>query len=92
MKTSYDIINTIIHTEKGAAAEEDRKYYFAVDFNANKFEIKKAVEELYKVKVDRVHTVIMPAKLKRVRLQLGYTTQWKKAIVTLKEGQKIEIT
>ncbi len=92
MKTSYEIIRSIIHTEKGTAAQKDRKYFFETDRYANKVDIKRAVEELYKVKVDKVHTVIMPAKLKRVRLQLGYTTQWKKAVVTLKEGEKIEVT
>ena len=92
MKTSYEIIKTIIRTEKGSRFEAGGKYYFEADRGANKIQIKKAVEELYKVKVDRVHTVKMPPKPKRVRMQLGHTRAWKKAIVTLKEGQKIEVT
>ncbi|PIV12006.1 MAG: 50S ribosomal protein L23, partial [Candidatus Omnitrophica bacterium CG03_land_8_20_14_0_80_43_22] len=54
--------------------------------------IKKAVETVYKVKVDSVNTVNMPGKLKRVRYKAGYTSDWKKAIVTLKAGSKIDMT
>jgi large subunit ribosomal protein L23 len=50
------------------------------------------VEEIYKVKVATVNTIVMPAKRKRVRQQLGYTSQWKKAIVTLQQGFKIDVT
>ena len=54
--------------------------------------VKKAIEEIYKVKVQDVNTSIVRGKLKRVRQEQGSTTPWKKAIVTLKEGQKIEVT
>ncbi len=91
MKTSYDVIRTIVRTEKGSFLEPDRKYLFQVASSATKIEIKNAVEEIYKVKVDDVNTTIMPGKNKRVRHQLGRTPDWKKAIVTLKEGQKIEV-
>jgi large subunit ribosomal protein L23 len=72
--------------------EPQRKYLFHVDRRANKIEVKKAVEEIYKVKVQSVNTSIVRAKQKRVRQELGKTTPWKKAVVTLKEGHKIEVT
>ena len=90
MTSSYDIIKSIIKTEKSTAYEPQGKYLFLVQKNANKIQIKHAVEELYKVKVRDVNTVIYPGKLKRVRYQLGKTPDFKRAIVTLKEGQKIE--
>jgi large subunit ribosomal protein L23 len=92
MITAYDIIKTLVRTEKGTTLEEQRKYLFEVYSKANKVEIKKAVEEIYKVKVQAVNIIIMPGKLKRVRQEIGKTSDWKKAIVTLKEGQKIEVT
>lgn len=92
MKTCYDIINTLVRTEKGTALEQQRKYLFQVAKRANKVEIKKAVEEIYKVKVQSVNVTVVPGKLKRVRQEQGSTTPWKKAFVTLKEGQKIEVT
>ena len=92
MKTSYDIVRTLVRTEKGTTFEKERKYFFQVSTQANKIEIKNAIEEIYKVKVDAVNTSIVPGKQKRVRKEAGYTTDWKKAVVTLKEGDKIEIT
>jgi large subunit ribosomal protein L23 len=90
--TCYDIIKTLVRTEKGTMLEPDRKYLFHVAKSSNKIEIKKAVEEIYKVKVQDVNTTIVRGKLKRVRQEQGSTTPWKKAIVTLKVGQKIEAT
>ena len=91
MIACYDVINTLVRTEKGSRLEPQRKYLFRVAPKANKTEIKKAVEEIYKVKVQGVNTFIMRGKLKRVRTQLGKTPDWKKAIVTLKDGQKIDL-
>ena len=91
MKTSYDMLRAILRTEKGSRQEGERKYFFRVASRANKIEVKQAVEEIYKVKVDNVHTITMKGKLKRVRREAGRTSDWKKAIVTLKEGQKIEV-
>lgn len=91
MITSYDIIKAIIRTEKSTAYEPQRKYLLRVDRAANKQQIKQAVEELYKVKVQNVNTFVSIGKLKRVRHQLGRTPEVKKAIVTLKEGHKIEV-
>lgn len=92
MKTCYDIIKTLVRTEKGTMIEPQRKYLFQVAKKTNKIDIKRAVEEIYKVKVKSVNTVTVKGKLKRVRQEVGLTTPWKKAIVTLKEGEKIEVT
>lgn len=90
MITSYDIIKALIRTEKSTRYEPDGKYLFLVDKSVNKIQIKHAIEELYKVKVKDVNIIISSGKLKRVRYQLGRTPEVKRAIVTLKEGQKIE--
>lgn len=92
MITCYDVVKTLVRTEKGTMLEPDRKYLFHVARNANKIEIKKAIEEIYNVKVEAINTSIVNGKLKRVRQELGRTAPWKKAVVTLKEGQKIEVT
>ncbi|MCX5703241.1 MAG: 50S ribosomal protein L23 [Candidatus Omnitrophica bacterium] len=88
---SYDIIKALIRTEKATQYEPQGKYLFLVNNSANKIQIKRAVEEIYKVKVKDVNTFLSIGKLKRVRHQLGRTPDTKKAIVTLKEGQKIEV-
>jgi large subunit ribosomal protein L23 len=92
MITCYDIVKTMVRSEKGLMQEPERKYSFQVARDANKIEIKKAIEEIYKVKVQDVNTNIVRGKLKRVRQEQGSTTPWKKAVVTLKVGQKIEVT
>ncbi|TRZ95168.1 50S ribosomal protein L23 [bacterium] len=87
---SADIIKALLKTEKSTIYEPQAKYLFLVNNAANKIQIKQAVEHLYNVKVRAVNTFISSGKLKRVRHQLGRTAETKKAIVTLKEGQKIE--
>ena len=82
----------LLRTEKGAQALPLNKYLFWVEKGANKIEIKQAVQDIYKVKVDKVNTIMMRGKLKRVRYAVGKTSDWKKAIVTLKEGSKIDVT
>ena len=89
MKTSHDIIKHMVRTEKGSGLLVQNKYFFKVDKSANKISIKKAVEELYKVKVEKVHVMNVVGKKKRVRLREGMTTGWKKAIVTLKPDNRI---
>ncbi len=91
MITDYDIIKSPVRTEKGTALELERKYLFQVNNRATKIQIKKAVEEIYKVKVLNVRTMNIRGKQKRVRQEVGFTTDWKKAIVTLKEGFKLEL-
>jgi len=91
MKNPRDILKRPVITEKSMALQEENKYTFVVDLNANKVEIKKAVEELFKVKVEKVRTMRVKGKLKRVRNVVGRRPDIKKAIVTLKEGDKIEL-
>ena len=92
MKDSHDIVKGMIRTEKGANLMPLNKYLFWVAKDSNKIEIKKAVEDIYKTKVDGVNTIMMRGKSKRVRYAVGKTPDWKKAIVTLKEGNKIDVT
>ena len=73
MKTSHDIIRNMIRTEKGSNLLVQNKYLFKVDRTTNKIEIKKAVEELYKVKVAAVHIINVRGKKKRVRFREGMT-------------------
>ena len=89
---SHDIIKALLRTEKSSFFEPKAKYLFLVDKTANKIQIKRAVEEIYKVKVKAVNTLISCGKLKKVRYQIGRTHDFKKAIVTIKEGQKITTT
>ncbi|MBF0493924.1 MAG: 50S ribosomal protein L23 [Candidatus Omnitrophica bacterium] len=92
MKTAQDVIKNMIRTEKASNMLTLNKYFFRVDRAANKIEVKKAVEEIYKVKVDSVNIMNLRGKKKRVRMQEGMTPSWKKAIVTLKPDSKIEVT
>jgi len=92
MKNAHDVVKGMIRTEKGSVLQTLNKYLFWVDKSSNKIEIKKAVEDIYKVKADSVNTVSMRGKLKRVRYAIGKTSDWKKAIVTLKAGNKIDVT
>jgi large subunit ribosomal protein L23 len=92
MINAHDIIRALIRTEKTTLYEPKGKYFFLVNNAANKIQIKRAVEQIYKVKVRDVNTFISMGKLKKVRYRLGRTPDLKKAIVTLKEGQKIETT
>ena len=92
MKNPYDVVKGMMRTEKGANLLPLNKYLFWVDKRANKVEIKNAVEDIYKVKVNSVNTLTAIGKFRRVRYAVGKTADWKKAIVTLKEGNKIDIT
>ncbi len=91
MKDCYAVLQSLLRTEKGTIQAINNQYLFSVKKDANKIQIKRAVEEIYKVKVAKVNTQVMPGKLKRVRYQLGHTPDWKKAVVTLKTGQKIDL-
>lgn len=85
------IIKALLTTEKSSAYLSRGKYLFLVNNAANKIQIKKAVQQAYKVKVKSVNTFVSMGKLKRVRHQLGRMTDTKKAVVTLAAGQKIEV-
>ena len=87
----FAVIRSLLRTEKGTWQASRGQYLFSVKKDANKIQIKRAVEDIYKVKVDSVNTQRMPGKLKRVRAQLGRTSDWKKAVVTLKSGHKIDL-
>ena len=88
MKTAHDVIIRPIITEASMSRLADKKYTFEVPSDANKIEIKKAVEEIFKVDVDKVNTISVKSKNKRVGYHLGKTSEWKKAIVTLKPESK----
>jgi len=88
---SYNAIKYLATTEKGADLAPLNKYIFVVDKCAGKQIIKRAVEELYKVKVAAVNITVSRGKKRRVRYKAGKTADRKKAIVTLKQGHKIEI-
>ena len=85
---AQDIIIRPIVTEKGMMGIAEKKYTFEVAKAANKIEIAKAVEELFKVKVAKVNTVNVRGKYRRQGRYEGYTKAWKKAYVTLTEDSK----
>ena len=91
---SFDIVKTVRLTEKGTRqGEKFNQYTVVADRRATKIQIRKAVEELFKVKVTKCNTLNVRGKSRRKRtLQAGKTSDWKKAIVTLKEGDKIQLT
>ena len=93
MKDPYTVIRTVRVTEKGTALTEmGNQYQLVVDKRANKVDIKHAVESVFKVKVVGVNTMHVRGKPRRERTaQFGRTPSWKKAIVTLREGDKIEL-
>lgn len=85
----YDVIVRPIVTEKGVTKKEgERTLCFEVHRDANKTEIKQAVESLFKVKVEEVRTATFEGKLRRRGRYSAYVSDWKKAYVRLKEGQK----
>ena len=85
---AQDIVIKPIITEKSMDALQQNKYTFKVAKSANKIEIAKAVEELFGVEVASVNTMNVRGRSKRVGMSVGKTPDWKKAIVTLKEGSK----
>ena len=88
MKTAYDIIIKPIITEQSMEATEEKKYVFQVATDANKIEIKKAVEEIFGVKVEKVNTIRMDGKEKRMGVHVGRRASWKKAMVKLTAESK----
>lgn len=86
----YDVIQEPVVTEKSTGQKEEGKYTFRVHPEANKNSVKEAVEKIFNVHVTRVNTRVVPGRWKRVRFRPGLTAEWKKATVTLKEGEKIE--
>ena len=90
MNSVYDVIKKPIVTEKGVTKKDsERTLCFQVAAEANKTEIRKAVETVFKVKVEEVRTTITAGKLRRRGRFSGYRSDWKKAYVRLKAGEKI---
>jgi len=88
MKNPRDIIKRPVITEKTSELMAVNKYVFEVDLRSNKTEIKDAIETIFGVKVKNINTIKMPAKPKRYGRYSGFTSVWKKAIITLKEDSK----
>ena len=88
--TAREVIVRPLVTEKSMAGIAEGEYTFAVDLHANKVEIRKAVEAIWKVKVERVNTMRMHGKTRRMGRTAGRRPDWKKAIVKLVAGQRIE--
>lgn len=87
-----NVIKAPIITEKSSSiASNNRKYVFEVDVNSNKIQIRQAIEKIFKVHVDKINTVNVHPKTKRVGKYSGLTNKYKKAIVTLAEGNKIDL-
>lgn len=87
----HQIIIRPLITEKNTSLMELNKYSFEIDRNANKKEVKFAIESLFNVKVVDVHTMNVRGKMRRRGRIIGYTSDWKKAIVTLAPGDRIEL-
>lgn len=92
MKDPYSVIKSLLRTEKSSTLMAPiNKYLFVVNMKANKLDVKNAVEQIYNVKVAGVNTLKSRGKKRRIRYKEGKTSDRKKAIVSLKEGHKIEI-
>ena len=91
---TFEVIKTVRLTEKGTRqGEKYNQYTVVADRRANKPEIRRAVQELFKVKVTKVNTLNVRGKFRRQRTsQAGQAPSWKKAVVTLKKGDKIVLT
>ncbi len=87
----YEVLCRPLITEKNAMLQSQGKYAFEIAREANKQQIKQAVEKAFKVKVLAVNVMTVPGKTRRVGRQQVLTQSWKKAIVTLKPGDKIEL-
>ncbi|MBM3554491.1 MAG: 50S ribosomal protein L23 [Alphaproteobacteria bacterium] len=92
MTDAYSVIVAPIITEKATRVTEHNQVTFEVSLNATKPEIKKAVETLFKVKVKAVNTLRVKGKIKRFRGIAGKRSDWKKAVVTLEKGDRIDVT
>ncbi|MDE2180477.1 MAG: 50S ribosomal protein L23 [candidate division NC10 bacterium] len=91
MREAYQVIRRPLITEKGTdLKDQTNQYLFEVARDANKIEIKRAIESLFRVKVRQVRTLSVKGKKKRLGRFVGRTSDWKKAVATLKEGETIE--
>ena len=88
MKSPYDIVKKPIITEQSMENVADKVYVFEVAKDANKIEIRKAIEEIFGVKVAKVNTMNVPGKEKRMGVHSGFRPDWKKAVVRLTDESK----
>lgn len=89
----FKVVKFPIVTEKSNDALAENKYMFCVNKKSNKIQIKRAIETIYNVKVESVNIVSMPSKKKKYKFKIeGYRPGYKKAVVTLKEGDTIAVT
>jgi large subunit ribosomal protein L23 len=91
-RSAYDVIVAPVITEKATLASEANQVIFKVNRNATKPEIKSAIENLFKVKVKAVNTIVRKGKLKAFRGRLALLSDTKRAIVTLEDGHSIDVT
>ncbi len=93
MNDPYSVLRKPLVTEKSMAGQQKSTYTFAVAVEANKTDVRRAVEKVYNVKVDEVRTLKVKGKYKRMKNMLleGRRRDWKKAYVTLKEGYRLDI-
>lgn len=89
--SDYGIIISPITTEKSHKMSQERKYLFKISSKYSRYNIKKVVEEMYKVNVDKVNVLFVSNKKRTIKYDRGYQKAYKKAIVTLKEGQSITV-
>jgi large subunit ribosomal protein L23 len=87
----YEVLRRPLITEKNAALQAQGKYAFEVAGEANKEQVKQAVEKSFNVNVTQVNVITVPGKGRRIRGRVVISPPWKKAVVTLKPGDKIEI-
>lgn len=88
----YKIIRRPLYTEKGSYQQEKgNTYAFEVEPTANKIQVRKAIEAIFEVKVVKVNSMNVPGKPRRVGASFGQTSAWKKVLVTLKEGETIQM-
>jgi len=91
MKSIYEVVKKPLFTEKGSSLKEsENKLLVEVGKNANKVEIKEAIEDIFKVKVEKVATIKVHGKWKRYGKSLGKRSDRKKALITLKKGEKLD--
>ena len=90
-RPATEVVKTVLQTEKGARVAKHDQYLLRVAPDANKVEIRQAVEELFSVKVTKVNTQVGHGKWRRLSNRWGRRSDWKKAFVTLAKGQKIEV-
>ncbi|HEY48535.1 MAG TPA: 50S ribosomal protein L23 [Dehalococcoidia bacterium] len=88
---SYEVLIRPLVTEKNTMLLEQNKYTFEVARDANKPQIKQAVEKAFKVKVSSVNVINVPGKMRRAGRRRGMSSPWRKAVVTLEPGNKIEL-